>query len=125
MDEITPENVQEKINLFQQMQQQSQALTQQVSQIDVTIAETERTLNELKGATKKNTIYRAIGSVMKKIVDVKKLKKELSEEKETMEIRNKTLKNQVSTLNTQIEELQKKLTPVVQSIQNTNQNATK
>ena len=70
MDEITPENVQEKINLFQQMQQQSQALTQQISQIDVTIAETERTLNELKGATKKNTIYRAIGSVMKKIDDV-------------------------------------------------------
>ena len=108
------------------MQQQSQALTQQISQIDVTIAETERTLNELKGATKKNTIYRAIGSVMKKIDDVKKLKKELTEEKETMEIRNKTLKNQVAiTLNTQIEELQKKLTPVVQSIQNTNQNANK
>ena len=125
MDEITTENVQEKINLFQQMQQQSQALTQQVSQIDVSIAETERTLNELKSATKKNTIYRAIGSVMKKVDDVKKLKEELNDEKETMVIRNKTLKNQVSTLNTQIEELQKKLTPVVQSIQNNEQNATK
>ena len=42
MSEITPENVQEKLNLFQQMQQQVQALSQQASQIDMSINETER-----------------------------------------------------------------------------------
>jgi len=125
MDEITPENVQEKINLFQQMQQQSQALTQQISQVDISIAETERTIDELKDAKKNTTVYRAIGSVMKKIDDIKKLKEELEDEKETMSIRNNSLKNQVSNLNKQIEELQAKLAPVVQNIQNKQQNANK
>jgi len=39
MSEITPENVQEKLNLFQQMQQQVQALSQQASQIDMSTLE--------------------------------------------------------------------------------------
>ena len=50
MTEITPENVQEKLNLFQQMQQQVQTLSQQASQIDMSIRETERTLEEIKAA---------------------------------------------------------------------------
>ena len=48
MDEITEENIQEKINLFQQMQQQAQALTQQTSQIEMSVNEIERTLNEIE-----------------------------------------------------------------------------
>ena len=48
MSEITPENVQEKLNLFQQIQQQVQNLSQQISQIDMSIGETERTLEEIK-----------------------------------------------------------------------------
>ena len=48
MSEITPENVQEKLNLFQQIQQQVQSLSQQISQIDMSIGETERTLEEIK-----------------------------------------------------------------------------
>ena len=64
MTEITPENVQEKLNLFQQMQQQVQTLSQQASQIDMSIRETERTLEEIKDAGKDSVLYRAIGSVM-------------------------------------------------------------
>ena len=52
MSEITPENVQEKLDLFQQIQQQIQSLSQQISQID--IGETERTLEEIKDLGKKN-----------------------------------------------------------------------
>ena len=48
MDKITEENIQEKINLFQQMQQQAQALTQQTSQIEMSVNEIERTLNEIE-----------------------------------------------------------------------------
>ena len=48
MSDITPENVQEKLNAFQQMQQQVQTLSQQASQIDMSIRETERTLEEIK-----------------------------------------------------------------------------
>ena len=48
MSEITPENVQEQVNLFRQMQQQIQNLSQQVSQMDMTIGETKRTLEEIE-----------------------------------------------------------------------------
>ena len=117
MTEITPENVQEKLNLFQQMQQQVQTLSQQASQIDMSIRETERTLEEIKDSGKDSVLYRAIGSVMKKVEDVEKLRSELTEEKETMEIRNKSLKNQIETINKELEGMQKKLTPVLQKVQ--------
>ena len=119
MSEITPENVQEKLNLFQQMQQQVQALSQQASQIDMSIRETERTVEEIKDSGKDTVLYRAIGSIMKKVEDIDKLRKELEEEKETMEIRNKSLKNQIEKINVELVEMQKKLTPVVQSVQET------
>ena len=117
MTEITPENVQEKLNLFQQMQQQVQTLSQQASQIDMSIRETERTIEEIKDSGKDSVLYRAIGSVMKKVEDVEKLRSELTEEKETMEIRNKSLKNQIETINKELEGMQKKLTPVLQKVQ--------
>ena len=117
MSKITPENVQEKLNLFQQMQQQVQSLSQQVSQIDMSIGETERTLEEIKEVTKKNTLYRAIGSVMKKIDDPEKLKLDLAEEKERMVIRNNSLKGQIQKMNKELEGMQKKLAPILQNIQ--------
>ena len=117
MSEITPENVQEKLNLFQQIQQQVQSLSQQISQIDMSIGETERTLEEIKDLGIKATLFRAIGSVMKKIDDPKQLKKDLEEEKERMEIRNKSLKGQVQKMNEELEQMQKQLAPVLQNIQ--------
>ena len=117
MSEITPENVQEKLNLFQQIQQQVQSLSQQISQIDMSIGENERTLEEIKDLGKGATLYRAIGSVMKKIDNPKKLKKDLEEEKERMEIRNNSLKGQVQKMNDELEEMQKQLAPVLQNIQ--------
>ena len=117
MSEITPENVQEKLNLFQQIQQQVQSLSQQVSQIDMSIGETERTLEEIKDVGKDAILYRAIGSVMKKIEDPKQLKKDLTEERERMEIRNKSLKNQVQKMNEELEQMQKQLAPVLQNVQ--------
>ena len=120
MSDITPENVQEKLNLFQQIQQQVQSLSQQISQIDLSIGETERTLEEIKDVGKKATLYRAIGSVMKKVDDNPKLIKDLEEEKERKEIRNNSLKNQVGKMNKELEEMQKKLAPIMQNMQETN-----
>ena len=62
---------------------------------------------------------------MQKVDDVKQLKKELMDEKETLEIRNKSLKGQVENLNIQINDMQNRLAPIVQSLQeNKNQDAT-
>ena len=91
----------------------------------MSVNEIKRTLNEIEDTNDKSTLYRAIGSIMQKVDNVKKLKKELMDEKETLEIRNKSLKGQVENLNVQINEMQSKLTPIVQSLQeNKNQDAT-
>mgnify|MGYP003332235750 FL=1 len=55
MDEINESNIQEKINLFQQMQQQAQALTQQTSQIEMSINEIERTISEIEDSNEKSS----------------------------------------------------------------------
>jgi prefoldin beta subunit len=124
MGDITPENVQEKLNAFQQMQQQVQALSQQTSQIDMSIRETERTLEEIKDSGKDTVLYRAIGSVMKKVDDGGQLRKDLVEEKESMEIRNKSLKNQIENINGELVKMKKKLAPVLKKVQKTSgQNA--
>ena len=119
MSDVTPENVQEKLNAFQQMQQQVQALSQQTSQIDMSVRETERTLEEIKDSGKDTVLYRAIGSVMKKVEDIGQLRKDLVEEKESMEIRNKSLKNQIENINEELVKMQKKLDPVLRKIQKT------
>ena len=119
MSDITPENVQEKLNAFQHMQQQVQTLSQQTSQMDMSIRETERTLEEFKDSGKDTVLYRAIGSVMKKVEDIGQLKKDLLEEKESMEIRNKSLKNQLDKINEELVKMQKKLAPVLKKVQKT------
>ena len=91
----------------------------------MSVNEIERTLNEIEDTNDKSTLYRAIGSIMQKVDNVKQLKKELMDEKETLGIRNKSLKSQVENLNVQINEMQSKLTPIVQSLQeNKNQDVT-
>jgi prefoldin beta subunit len=125
MNEITPENVQEQVNIFRQMQQQIQNLSQQASQMDMTIGETERTLEEIENVDNDAVLYRAIGSVMKKIDDNPSLVSDLNEEKERMEIRNNSLKNQIEKMNVELAEMQAKLEPVLQNIQGKNDKPSK
>jgi prefoldin beta subunit len=125
MNEITPENVQEQVNIFRQMQQQIQNLSQQASQMDMTIGETERTLEEIENVDNDAVLYRAIGSVMKKIDDNPSLVSDLNEEKERMEIRNNSLKNQIKKMNVELAEMQSKLEPVLQNIQGKNDKPSK
>ena len=121
MSDVSQENVQEKIKEFQQMQQQIQALSQQISQMDMAIGENNRTLEELKNCEKDAVLYRSIGSVMKKVDDVKQLQTDLEDEKETIAIRNKALKDQLESMNKNLIKMQKNLAPVVQSMQDTNE----
>ena len=65
----------------------------------MSVNEIERTISEIEDTNDKSTLYRAIGSIMQKVDNAKQLKKELEDEKETLEIRNKSLKGQVENLN--------------------------
>ena len=112
-----PDDVQQQLEQFEQLRQQVQTLTQQQSQVELAMRETERT-PEARGEVGKDTpLYRASGAIMVRVDDLKKLKSDLKEEQETLELRTKTLKSQVDKLNTQLQELQTRLTPVLQRLQ--------
>ena len=112
-----PDDVQQQLEQFEQLRQQVQALTQQQSQVEMTVHETERTLEELGKVGKDTPLYRASGAIMVRVDDLKKLKSDLKEEQERHELRTKTLKTQIDKLNTQLQEMQTRLTPVLQRLQ--------
>ena len=92
-------------------------LAQQQSQVEMAVRETERTLEELDEIAADTPLYRASGAIMVRVDDLKKLKSDLKEEQERLELRTKTLKTQIDKLNIQLQEMQTRLTPVLQRLQ--------
>ena len=112
-----PDDVQKQLEQFEQMRQQVQVLAQQQSQVEMAIREADRTLEELDGVSKGTPLYRASGAIMMRVDDLAKLKADLKEEQETLELRTKTLKTQIDKLEAQLKEMQTQLTPVLQRLQ--------
>ena len=83
MSEVTPENIQEQVNLFRQMQQQIQNLSQQVSQMDMTIGETQRTLEEIETVDDKE--QESGPSLKKCLMKAKSMKDKKNCQKENMQ----------------------------------------
>ena len=67
------------------IEQQSQALSMQARMLD-------EALKEL-GGTKEKKVYKAVGSILI-LSEVKKMEKELSDQKESVDLRAKTVKKQ-------------------------------
>jgi prefoldin beta subunit len=104
-----PPQIQNQLGQLQQMQQQLQLVTQQRTQIDLRIKDTERALEELKKTPEKTPIYKSIGSLFIRIPTKQSIEKELKENKETLEIRKKTLEQQEGRFKEKSQELQSKI----------------
>jgi prefoldin beta subunit len=104
------EEMQGKLMQFQQLQQQIQVIATQKYQIDVQVAEIERTMEELDKLTKGAVLYKSVGSLLMSVDDKDALKTQLEEKKETLGIRAKTLGNQEKSLRDRYQELQEELT---------------
>ena len=104
------EEMQGKLMQFQQLQQQIQVIASQKYQVDIQIAEIEKTLEELDKLTKDATVYKSVGSLLMTVDNKDTLKSELEEKKETLDIRAKTLGNQEKSLRERHQELQDELT---------------
>lgn len=91
----------------QQLQQQLQLVAMQKQQLQLQNGEVERALSELETA---KVAYRFAGSVMVQ-KDVGELKKQLNEEKESVELRLKSVAKQEEVFLKQFEELRKRLEP--------------
>ena len=104
-----PPQIQNQLGQLQQIQQQLQLVTQQRTQIDLRLKDTERALDELKKATEKTPIYKSIGSLLIRTPNKQSIEKELIENKETLEIRKKTLEQQEGRFKEKSQELQSKI----------------
>jgi prefoldin beta subunit len=103
------EEMQGKVMQFQQLQQQIQMVATQKYQVDLQLAEIEKTVEELDKLKKDAPIYKSIGSLLVNVEDKEVLKTELKKKKETMGIRTKTLSNQEKSLREKHQELQTEL----------------
>jgi prefoldin beta subunit len=100
--------VRHQLGQLQQAQQQAQALMNQKQQLELLKRETERALEELEKLQEDAAVYKTVGTVMlrSKRDD---LKKELGEQKETLELRVKTIERQESRLMERLREMQGKV----------------
>lgn len=95
MNGISPQ-LQNQIAQYQQVQQQLQAVSGQKMQFDTQKREMARTLEELNSAT--GDVYKSAGSLLIKVEDKDKLKSDLEESIETMEVRISSLDRQEKSL---------------------------
>jgi prefoldin beta subunit len=103
MNNISPQ-LQNQIAQFQQTQQQLQAVSTQKIQMEAQRKEMERTSAELVKAT--GDVYKSSGSLLIKVDDKEKLKADLEESLETIEIRIKSFERQEKALRDKYESLQ-------------------
>lgn len=79
---------------FEQMRTQYQTLATQLFQYRQMIKETERAMEEMDKLDEGAKVYREIGALMVEVDDREKLKEELKDRVETLEIRTRTLESQ-------------------------------
>ena len=91
--EMSPET-ERQLAQFEQTRQQYQTIATQLIQFKQMIREVERALEETGKVDSNAKIYREIGALMIEVSDREKLKEELMDKKETMEIRTKSLQSQ-------------------------------
>lgn len=113
MKELPPQ-VQNQLAQFQQLQQQLQVLATQRLQLEAKLRETGSTLEELEKVPAETPVYRSTGALLLRVEDRAALKKELEEQKETLEIRVNTVKKQEKSLGERYEQLQAKLSQALE-----------
>ncbi len=100
--EDLPPQVQNQLKQLQQFQQQLEMVMQQRLQVDIRLRDTENALEELNKIDEGTPVYKGVGNLIIR-ADKEKLIKELSEEKESLEIRRKSLEGQENRIKEKIE----------------------
>jgi prefoldin beta subunit len=113
MRELPPQ-VQNQLAQFQQLQQQLQVLASQRLQLEAKLREVTGTIEELGKVGPETPVYRSTGALLVRVEDREGLKKELEEQKETLEIRVNTIKKQEKSLGERYEDLQAKLSQALE-----------
>ena len=85
-----PENIQNQLNQFQQLQQQAQAVSMQVQNVEIQIQETEKALEELKKTDENTEVFKQAGTLLIKVEYADALA-EMEDKLETLQLRKQTM----------------------------------
>ena len=100
-----PENIQEQLNQFQQLQQQAQAVTLQVQNVEIQIQETEKALEELNKCDEGTEVFKQAGNLLIKVEYAEALE-EMNDKLETLQLRKQTMSRQEERVMKKLEEMQ-------------------
>ena len=100
-----PENIQEQLNQFQQLQQQAQAVTMQIQTVEVQIQETEKALEELKKTDENTEVFKQAGNLLIKVEYAEALA-DTEDKLETLQLRKQTMSRQEERVMKKLEEMQ-------------------
>jgi len=106
--EEVPPWLREQLARFDQLQQNLQAILVQKQQVELEMADIERTINELKKAGPEETVYKYAGSILIKVKRDDMLK-ELEERREIANTRSLVLSKQEARARESVKELQAKI----------------
>ncbi len=102
-----PENIQQELMQFQQLQSQYQIIVSQLQSLKIEMTETDVALNELS-KTENPVVYKSIGSILVKS-EKPDILDDLNKKKESIDIRIKTIEKQEDRVKKKLEEMQKNL----------------
>lgn len=104
-----PPQIQNQLAQFQELQQQAQVVVSQRQQLEAQVRELDRTLDELQKLPKEQALYRSVGALLTKVADREQLEKDMTDQKETMEVRLESAKRQETRLRERLTALQTEL----------------
>ena len=110
-----PENIQNQLNQFQQLQQQAQAVNMQVQNVEVQIQETEKALEELKKSDENTEVFKQAGTLLIK-VEYSDALSEMEEKLETLQLRKQTMARQEERVMKKLEEMQATIQTAMQGM---------
>ena len=110
-----PENIQNQLNQFQQLQQQAQAVTMQIQSVEVQIQETEKALEELKNTDENTEVFKQAGNLLIK-VDYNVALEEAEDKLETLKLRKQTMSRQEERVMKKLEEMQTNIQSAMQGM---------
>jgi prefoldin beta subunit len=93
---VNQEEIQKSLMEFERSRGQLMQVSQQKQQMQFQLSVVKKTLEELN-TTEEKKVYQAIGNIMI-LKDVKAVKKDLQEQKETLDVRVKTVQKQEDAL---------------------------
>ena len=110
-----PENIQQQLNQFQQLQQQAPAVSIQVQNVEVQIQETEKALEELKKTDENTEVFKQAGTLLIKVEYADALA-DMEERLETLNLRKQTMARQEERVMKRLEEMQATIQAAMQGM---------